>query len=57
MRTKITGRNVPCVKFCRSGRKTLANDFVSRYNIVMRSIAQTTAFDIRRIIYESKSAF
>ncbi len=39
-----------CVKFCRSGRKTLANDFVSRYNIVMRSIAQTTAFDIRRII-------
>ena len=50
MRTKITGRNVPCVKFSRSGRKTIANDLVSRYNRVMRSIAQTTAFDIRRVI-------
>ena len=50
MRTKITGRNVPCVKFSKSGRKTLANGLVSRYNRVMRSIAQTTAFDIRRVI-------
>lgn len=45
-----------CVALCRYldeiniSQKTLANDFVSRYNIVMRSIAQTTAFDIRRII-------